>query len=191
MSDVDLSKFCAPKSDQMNADDLISGPRTIKITGVKANEGSAEQPISISYEGDNSKPYKPCKSMRRVMVHAWGPDAKAYAGRRMTLFCDPNVMFGGFKTGGIRISHMSDIDGPKTMALTATRAKRAPFTVQPLADEKHDDSALLIEDYASASTKLDWDECEKDRARLWKAISSAEKIAVKTASEQSLKNLGK
>jgi hypothetical protein len=29
----------------------------------------------------------------------------------MTLYCDPEVQFGGMKVGGIRISHMSDIDG--------------------------------------------------------------------------------
>lgn len=129
---VDMARFIEPKSDQLNSDDLIGGPLTIRITGVSANEGSPEQPISVSFEGDNRKPYKPCKSMRRVMVHVWGPDAKAYVGRSMTLYRDPEVQFGGMKVGGIRISHMSHIDGEKTMALTATRAKRAPFKVRPL-----------------------------------------------------------
>ena len=72
---TDLAKTIEPKSDQLNADDLIAGPRTIVITAVRANAGSAEQPVSISFEGDDGKPYKPCKSMRRVMVHVWGPDA--------------------------------------------------------------------------------------------------------------------
>lgn len=129
---VDMGSFIAPKSDQLNADDLIVGPRTIKITGVSANESSAEQPISISFDADNGKPYKPCKSMRRVMVYVWGANATAYIGRSMTVYCDPDVQFGGMKVGGIRISHMSDIDAPRTMALTATRARRASFTVHPL-----------------------------------------------------------
>ncbi len=34
--------------------------------------------------------------------------------------------------GGIRISHMSDIAEPITMALTATKGSRKPFTVRPL-----------------------------------------------------------
>jgi hypothetical protein len=137
---VDMAQFIAPKSDQLNADDLIAGPMTIRITGVSANEGSPEQPISVSFEGDDRKPYKPCKSMRRVMVHIWGPDASKYVGRAMTLYRDPKVQFGGMQVGGIRISHMSDIPGDKLgdgkvqMALTATRAKRAPFTVLPLKD---------------------------------------------------------
>lgn len=120
-----------PKSDQLNADSLIGGHTlTIKVTGVSIKLG--EQPTTISYEGDGGRPYKPCKSMARVLVHCWGPDANKYVGRSMTLFCDPTVVFGGAKVGGIRISHLSDIAEPVTMALTATRANRKPYTVKPL-----------------------------------------------------------
>lgn len=133
---VDLRDTIAPKSDQMNADDLIGGPRTIRITRVSANPESPEQPVSIYFEGDNGKPYKPCKSMRRVLVQVWGPDASTFPGRAMTLYRDPGVQFGGLQVGGIRISHMSNIDKPMTMALTATKAARKPFTVQPLKEER-------------------------------------------------------
>ena len=121
----------APKSDQANFDDFAGGvTKTIKVTGVAIKPG--DQPTTINYEGDNGKPYKPCKSMARVLVHCWGPDAKAYVGRSMTLYGDPNVVFGGAKVGGIRISHLSDIKEPITMALTTTRANRKPYTVKPL-----------------------------------------------------------
>jgi hypothetical protein len=133
---TDLSMTIAPKSDQLNSDDLISGPRTIRITKVSANPDSAEQPISIAFEGDNGKPYKPCKSMRRVLVHVWGKDGNAYAGRSMTIYRDAKVQFGGLEVGGIRISHMSHIDADVTLALTATRANRKPFRVKPLAIDR-------------------------------------------------------
>lgn len=136
MNAIDMGAFIAPKSDQINADDLIGGPRTITISGVSANEGSPEQPINIRFEGDDGKPFRPCKSMRRVMVNIWGPDATQYVGRALTLYRDPKVQFGGMQVGGIRISHMSHIDEPKTMALTASKAKRAPFTVKPLQIER-------------------------------------------------------
>lgn len=129
---TDMSMTIAPKSDQLNSDDLIGGPRTIKITRVSANEGTPEQPINMFFEGDNGKPYRPCKSMRRVLVEAWGKDGGAYVGRSMTLYRDPEVQFGGLKVGGTRISHMSNIDAPRTMALTASRAARKPYTVKPL-----------------------------------------------------------
>jgi hypothetical protein len=129
---TDLSMTIAPKSDQLNSDDLIAGPITITITRVSGNEGNPEQPINIFFDGDGGKPYRPCKSMRRVLVHVWGKDGSQYSGRSMTLYRDPDVQFGGLKVGGTRISHMSHIDGPITMALTATRANRKPFTVKPL-----------------------------------------------------------
>ena len=127
----DMAGTIIPKSDQLNADDLLTGPITVKITGVTVR-GGPEQPVSISYEGDNGKPYKPCKSMCRVMVTAWGADSKKYVGRSMTLYRDPKVKWGGMEVGGIRISHMSHIDESMTMALTVTRANKKPYTVKPL-----------------------------------------------------------
>lgn len=128
-----MSDTTAPKSDQLNADDLVSGPKTITITGVEIKMG--DQPVSIFYEGDNGKPFKPCKGMRRIMVEFWGDDANAYFGRSLTLYRDPTVTWSGAKIGGARISHMSHIDGPKTTALTISKAVRKPYTVQPLAVE--------------------------------------------------------
>ncbi len=128
----DMAATIIPKSDQLNADDLIAGPITIKITGVTIRPGT-EQPISISYEGDNGKPYKACKSMCRVMVTAWGADSKKYTGRSMVLYRDASVKWAGMEVGGIRISHMTDIDSTLTMALTMTKANKKPFTVRRLA----------------------------------------------------------
>lgn len=151
---VDMTKTIEPKSDQLNADDLIGKTLTIKITGVKGYNDLA-QPVGINYEGDNGKPYKPCKSMRRVFVNAWGSDAKKYVGRSITLYRDDSVKFGGIEVGGIRISHMSDIDKPVTMALTASRASRKPFTVQPLkieVDEELEKLKVELKKYASKGT---------------------------------------
>ena len=127
----DMRPVIVPKSDQTNSDDLIGGPITITISGVSIRPGT-EQPISVHFTTDGGKPYKPCKSMARVMVHCWGPDANEYVGRRMTLYCDPKVTWGGLAVGGIRISHMSDLDSMRTMVLTATKGSRKPFTVKPL-----------------------------------------------------------
>lgn len=132
---TDLRPTIVSRSDQLNADDLISGPRTITVTGVKLTT-SADQPIAIGYQGDDGRVFKPCKSMRRIMVLIWGPDGASYVGRRMTLFRDERVKFGGQAVGGIRISHMSGLESERTVALTETKAQRKPFTVRPLADEE-------------------------------------------------------
>lgn len=129
---ADLRPTIAPKSDQLNADDLLGTTLTIKITKV-ALCPEPDQPVAVYFEGDGGKPYKPGKSMRRVMINAWGDESANYIGRRMTLFRDEKVQFGGHAVGGIRISHMSHIgDRDLTMALTSSRANRKPYTVQPL-----------------------------------------------------------
>jgi hypothetical protein len=144
---MDMTPTLAAKSNQLTTDDLIAGPLTILITNVSA--GTADQPVAISYDGDQGKPWYPCKSMRRVLVAAWGADASTYAGRRITLFRDPEVSYGGIKVGGIRISHLSDLDSPLSIALTVTRQKRAPYKVQPLKAEPAPD---LITPAAAACT---------------------------------------
>lgn len=135
----DMRKAIEPKSDQMNADSLIAGPMTITITDVSIR-GGQEQPVSIHFEGDDGKPWKPCKSMSRVLVAAWGPDAKQYVGRSVTLYRDPKVKWAGMEVGGIRISHMSHIEREMLMQLTATRGKRAPHLVKPLELPKVDNA---------------------------------------------------
>ena len=127
---MDLSDSIVPRSDQINADDLIAGPITVTITDTKP--GEAEQPVDILLVETPGRAYRPSKSMRRVIVAAWGKDSTAYAGRRLTIYRNPDIMFGREKVGGIEISHLSHIDKPVTLALTRARGKRTPFTVQPL-----------------------------------------------------------
>lgn len=187
---IDMLKTIEPKTDQLNADSLVGGPRTITITGVSGHD-SAEQPVSIHYEGEDGRPFKPCKSMRRVMVAVWGSDASKYIGRSMTLYCDPEVQFGGMKVGGIRISHMSHIDKAQTMALTATRSKRKPFTVEPLVTEPNaaDLLALFKSAYEAVKTQAEWNAVEADRAKVWKRIPTDDKPKVKAASEEAQKRI--
>jgi hypothetical protein len=131
---VDMSQFIAAKSDQLNADDLMDAPRTITITKVTASPDATEQPVSLHYEGGEGRPFKPCKTVRRILVSVWGKDASKYVGRSMTLYRDGKVQFGGLQVGGIRVSHMSHINEDKTVALLVTKGRKAPFTIKPLKD---------------------------------------------------------
>lgn len=128
----DISSTIVPKSDQLNADDLLTGPRTVTVEKVSA--GSAEQPVNVHLVEFPGRPFRPSKTVRRIMVSAWGVDAANYAGRRMTLYRDPAVRFGGQDVGGIRVSHMSHIAKRITLALAVTRGKRSPYVVDPLPD---------------------------------------------------------
>src|SRR3546814_18473912 len=93
----DLRDTIVPKSDQLNAEQLLGGPITITVTDVKRG-GGEEQPVVIHYEGEGGRPYKPCKSMRKVLVFAWGADGRGWAGKRMTLYNPPAVKFGGARS---------------------------------------------------------------------------------------------
>lgn len=126
---IDVSQTIKPKSDQLNADDMISGPINTTVQGVRLS-GQDDQPICIDL-GQGLQPFKPCKSMRRLLIFAWGKDGAEWVGRLMTLYNDPEVTWAGQRVGGIRISHMSDINGSLSVALTTTRGKRKPYTVEP------------------------------------------------------------
>lgn len=134
MTAPDMAASIEPRSDQINAEDLLTGPRTITIASVK--RGSAEQPVDIvTEEFGPGRPYKPSKTMRRMIVAAWGTKTADYIGRRMTLYRDPEVTFGRDKVGGIKIAAMSHIESRITVALTVTRGRRSAFSVDPLPDK--------------------------------------------------------
>lgn len=143
---MDLSKTIVPKSDQLNADDLISGAKTIKIREIKGG-GTDEQPVSIYFYGDENKPYKPCKSMRRVLVQLWGAESDNFINRKLTLYRDTSVKWAGVEVGGIRISHASHIQEPTRVLITMAKNTRKPVTIEPIA-------AVLITDIEKAKKAL-------------------------------------
>lgn len=166
---MDMSTTIEADSSQVNADDLTGSPRTVTITGV--SKGTAEQPVNFDLAELPGKAYRPCKSMRRVLVLAWGSDAAQYVGRRLTLFNDPSVKWGGQSVGGVRIKAMSHIEKRLTVALTESRGKRTPFVVEPLPDEKPapkppaitpDAVAEFERDIAAANTTQELDEVAKE-----------------------------
>jgi hypothetical protein len=148
---MDLTESIAPKSDQVNADDLMAGPVTVTIKEVSA--GTPEQPVDVHLVEFPGRAYRPSKSMRRVMVSAWGKEASAYTGRRLTLVRNPEITFGRDKVGGIEISEMSHLDKPLTVALTATRGKRKNFTVKPLATPPAPVAATIPADVIATTQK--------------------------------------
>lgn len=127
---IDLSQTIQPKSDQLNADDMIAGAMQLKITGVRVVQG--DQPICIDYEGGQGRPYKPCKSMRRVLIHLWGSDGSKYIGRTIIVYNEKTVKWAGKEVGGIRISHMSHIEKDERIAITESRGRRASIVIKKI-----------------------------------------------------------
>lgn len=171
---MDISETTAPKSDQQSFEDFAGGiTRIVTVTAV--NRNNAEQPVNVELAEFPGRPYRPNLSMRRVLRDVWGKDTSAYIGRQLELRGNPDVMFGGQKVGGVEIKAMSHIDGPKTVSLIATKARRKPFTVQPLpADKKptapaasnisSEDLSMWIALFNEATTMADlgkaWDDAK-------------------------------
>ena len=157
-----LRSTIEPKSDQLNYDDFITGPITVTVKQVIKGP-SNDQPVEILIDG--SRPFRPSKSMRRVLISAWGDKGAEWTGRSMTLYGDPSVKFGGVSVGGIRISHLSDIDSPEiSFMLTTARSRRAGYTVKRL------DTKSIPENYPD-------DEFDKN-APAWVAAINSGKITM-------------
>lgn len=163
---TDLSDTIKPKSDQLNADDLLTGPITVNVIDVK--RGPKDQPVHIHINGQ--QPYKPCKAMRRVLIALWGSKGTDWIGKSMTLYCDPSVKFGGVELGGIRISHMSHINGVQNMMLTQSRGRKAQYIIKPLQVQDHTE---IVNKYISAS--------EEQQSEIWNTCMPDQQAAIHNA----------
>jgi len=165
MNDVtNLADTIKPKSDQLNADDLLTSSINVVITGIR--RGSADQPIIIDLD-QGLMPYKPCKTMRRLLIMVWGENGRDWVGRSMTLYNDPSVKWAGVAIGGIRISHVSHINQRQSFMLTATRGKKIEHTVQPLIVEDH---SQVINEYNQAH--------QEARNKLWENYTPSQQTAI-------------
>lgn len=130
---VDISHLLAPKSDQLDAVDLLGGPQTFTIDAVSVDR--SEQPMSIRLR-EFPRVWRPGLSMRRVMAACWGSETDEWVGRRVTLFCEPRVKFGGEEVGGTRISHLSHLDeAEKKIPLIVSKGKTAIYKVRRLVEQ--------------------------------------------------------
>ena len=131
-----------PKSDQLNYDDVLSGSLTATVRDVRIT--SADQPLLIYLDGID-RPYKPCKSMRRILITCWGDEEKKWIGQSLTLYGDEKVKWAGQGVGGIRISHVTGIQNTLSVAMTISKGKREPYVVYPLTLENTRPEPTLAE----------------------------------------------
>ncbi len=128
---MDISKTVIPRSDQINFEDVQTTTITAEIKAVRA--GNKEQPVFIDLAGFDGRPYKPSKSMRRILIGGWGNDGHKWVGKTLTIYGDRTIKYGGVAVGGIKIKAMSDIDGSFSMMLTESRGRRREHFVEKIA----------------------------------------------------------
>lgn len=120
------------KSDQLNATDIMGIDLIIRIRDAQLT-GSKEQPLNVYFEGDNNRPWKPSKGMRRVLAAGWGAETENLIGKSVKLHFDASVKYAGKEVGGIRIKAMSDIDKRGIVVVEAiNRQQRVPLHIEYL-----------------------------------------------------------
>lgn len=143
----DLMRATQAKSDQLNSCDLLGGPLVAQILDVKS--GNSEQPVIIVIDSW-PQPWKPSKTSLRVLCACWGNDPSVWVGRWVVLYNDESVKWAGEAIGGIRTSHLSHIDGPKTIMVNQTRGKKGAQKVEPYypqgADQPEPEKAYYAEE---------------------------------------------
>ena len=124
--------IAAPRSDQLNYEDFLGGPRDFTIERIE--DGSATAPYDIYFVGE-PRAWRPPVTVLRMLQRAWDTDRRAdWVGRRVRLFGDDTVKIGPNRIGGVRVSHVSHIDEPVPVLLSEKRGSRKVHTVDPLPD---------------------------------------------------------
>jgi hypothetical protein len=171
----DISDTLAPKSDQLDAVDLLGSPPRI-FTITKVSKGNAEQPVQV-HLAEFPRVWRPGKSMRRVLAACWGKDAAQWVGRRVELFCDESVIFGGETVGGTRISRLSHIDEPRTVPIIIKKGRSGGYKVTPLPDEAPAAAPTVSPEVAAL--RAEWKDADDER----KAVIEAEVKALQTGAD--------
>lgn len=129
---ADVRGTLEAKSDQLNATDIMGIDLVIRISNVAVGSGK-EQPVSVHFDGDNNRPWKPSKGMRRVLAAGWGWESDNWIGKSVKLHFDASVKYAGKEVGGIRVKAMSDIDKRGMVVVEAiNRQQRVPVNVSYL-----------------------------------------------------------
>lgn len=179
---TDVTFALQAKSDQLNGVDIMGAEPIIRIRDVKVKQG--DQPVSVYFDGDNNRPWKPSKGMLRILAGAWGRDSSQWVGKSAKLYFDPTVMYAGKEVGGIRIRALSDICERGLMfALTINRQKREPYHV-PLLVVKED---AYPDDKFSKAFPVMADKMQKGEMTLQQVIAQCQKTG--RLSKEQLKQL--
>ena len=140
VTDEQWAKMLEAASDsQINAVDFATGPRIVKIRGAEPRP-DPKKPLAIYSEGFKL-PRLPCVTMRRLLNAHWGAPSSEWIGRRVELYCDPEVEFGEGtnpkKVGVTRILRISDSakGDREPVSIQSGRGKMKEFRVAHLPAE--------------------------------------------------------
>lgn len=98
VSDMIQSKF-------LRKEDFVDEDRVMTIRGVKLEDmpGDDHQQKWVLYFREEAKGMAMNVTTIRVLEKAYGDDSDLWVGKRVKVYVDPNVSFGGRVVGGLRL----------------------------------------------------------------------------------------
>lgn len=121
VSDMIVSKFLRKEDFE---EDRVMTIKTVKLEDMPGDDGQQKW---VLYFREDAKGMALNVTSIRVLEKAFGDDSDMWVGKRVMVYVDPNVSFGGRVVGGLRLR------APKGQAAVA------PATKAPVVDEFADD----------------------------------------------------
>jgi hypothetical protein len=136
-------------------DPLIVIIDAVNLEPVKCEHGDENKPV-MRFQHEQLKPLIVNQVNWQTLEDAHGEDSDGWIGKPVEVYCDPSVMFGGRRVGGVRVR--IPVDRPQnkhvapSVATTPTKRPAAP----PIrsVDDDHE-KALIGMDNASTRANLD------------------------------------
>lgn len=75
---------------------------TVAMEPVREDNGDRMKPV-LRFAQDQLRPLILNNVNWDTLEHAYGDDSDAWLGRPVEIYCDPSVMFGGRRVGGVRV----------------------------------------------------------------------------------------
>ena len=154
---TDISHTLLAKSDQLNAADIMGAEKILTITSVDVKSG--DQPVTVHYDGESGRPWKPCLTVRRILSQIWTTDSGKWVGQSVAVHRDATVKWAGEPHGGIRPHAATGLDSTLIVKLKEERGgKPKAFEIKPLrmsgAGPKSEPVQFSMEAYGRAIEKI-------------------------------------
>lgn len=136
MTELNARDFIQIKTDQFNYEHFLAGPQTFTVTKIGSKKDQGKQRLLVYMEGHEGTPFIPCLGMIKCLSSpdGWGERLSNWIGKRITLFGDSKVVYGGKELGGVRVSHISGIESDYVTKITERRGVRIDYLIKKLED---------------------------------------------------------
>ena len=110
----------------------------VRIGSVRLDDEKKKKEVdkAVIYFKEIDRGWVFSKTSGHCLAKMFGEDDDAWIGKRVTLFADPDVKFGGDQVGGIRVSGSPDISQPMTIRIKFPKKKAIEVTLTPTAPSR-------------------------------------------------------